>query len=74
MITVKKVYPIKGRRDFFKYVVMDNGAIAKGFQGNKWDEPMYFDSKERAEEVAKARRKVQKLNREFATGKTTKKK
>ena len=26
-IYVKKVYPIKGRRDFFKYVVMDSGKI-----------------------------------------------
>ena len=29
-IYVKKVYPIKNRRDFFKYVVMDNGKIARG--------------------------------------------
>jgi hypothetical protein len=72
MITVKKVYPIKGRKDFFKYVVMDNGVIAKGFQGNKFDEPMYFDNKEYAESVANARRKVQKLNKKWATGKTTK--
>ena len=73
MITVKKVYPIKGRKDFFKYVVMDNGEIAKGFQGNKFDEPMYFDSKVDADRVANARRKVQQLNRKFATGKTSKK-
>jgi len=71
-ITVKKVYPIKGRRDFFKYVVMDNGVIAKGFQGNSFNEPMYFDSKERAEEVAGARRKVQKLTK-YATSKDSKK-
>jgi len=74
MITVKKVYPISGRKDFFKYVVIDNGQIAKGFQGNKFDTEMYFDSKEDAERVATARRKVQKLNKEFMTGKTTKKK
>lgn len=74
MITVKKVYPIKNRKDFFKYVVMDNGQIAKGFQGNRFDEPMYFDSKEHAESVANARRKVQKLNRQFSTEKTSKKK
>jgi hypothetical protein len=68
-ITVKKVYPIKGRTDFFKYVVMDNGVIAKGFQGNSFNEPMYFDSKERATEVAVARRKVQRLTK-YATSKT----
>jgi hypothetical protein len=73
MITVKKVYPIKGRKDFFKYVVMDNGVIAKGFQGNSFDEPMYFDSKEHADMVANARRKVQRLDKKWATGKTSKK-
>lgn len=70
MITVKKVYPIKGNKDFFKYVVMDNGVIAKGFQGNSFDKPMYFDSKAKAERVADARKKVQRLNKKFATGKT----
>ncbi len=73
-IRIKKVFPIKGRRDFFKYVVMDNGEIAKGFQGNKFDEPMYFDSKVDAKRVADARRKVQRLNKTFSTGKTSKKK
>ena len=62
-ISVKKVYPIEGRKDFFKYVVMDNGQIAKGFQGNRFDEPMYFDSKVDADRVADARRKVIKLNK-----------
>jgi hypothetical protein len=47
-IAVKKVYPIEGRKDFYKYVVIDNGQIAKGFQGNKFDEPMYFNNKEDA--------------------------
>jgi hypothetical protein len=73
-ITVKKVYPIKGRKDFFKYVVMDNGVIAKGFQGNKFGVEMYFNDKEDAERVAVARRKVRKLDKDFATGKTTRKK
>ena len=54
-IYVKKVYPIKSRRDFFKYVVM------------------YFDSKVSADRVANARKKVQKLNREWAKSKVTKK-
>jgi hypothetical protein len=75
MITIKKIYTLgKSRKDFFKYVVMDNGQIAKGFQGNKFNEPMYFDSKSDAERVANARRRVQKLNKQFMTGKTTKKK
>lgn len=72
MISVKKVYPIQGRKDFFKYVVIDNGQIAKGFQGNKWDQPMYFDNKEDAERVANARRKVRQLNK-LAVSKTSKK-
>lgn len=69
-ISVKKVYPIKGRRDFFKYVVIDNGAIAKGFQGNRFDSEMYFDQKSDAITVANARRKVQLLNRKFSKSKT----
>ena len=59
MITIKKVYPIDGRKDFFKYVVMDNGVIAKGFQGNSFDQPMYFDNREDAARIANARKKVQ---------------
>jgi hypothetical protein len=71
-ISVKKVYPIEGRKDFYKYVVMDNGHIAKGFQGNKFDEPMYFMNKEDAQRVADARRKVRKLN-QLAVSKMSKK-
>ena len=73
-ITVKKVYPIKGRSDFYKYVVMDNGKIAKGLGSfGKTDEPMYFDKKDDADRVAKARREVIKIEKKWATGKTTKK-
>ena len=55
-ILVKKVYPIKGRRDFFKYVVMDAGKIAKDFRGKE----MYFNLKADADRVAKARISVAK--------------
>lgn len=72
-IYVKKVYPIKGRRDFFKYVVMDSGKIAKGFAGRGSDKEMYFDSKASADRVANARKRVQKLNREWMKSKVTKK-
>jgi hypothetical protein len=71
-IYVKKVYPIKGRRDFFKYVVMDSGKIARGFSGNKWDREMYFDTKASANRVANARKKVQKANKEWMRKKITK--
>jgi len=73
-IYVKKVYPIKGRRDFFKYVVIDNGKIAKGFQGNRNNVEMYFDQKSSAERVANARRKLNQLSKKLATTKTKKKK
>mgnify|MGYP003123692288 CR=1 FL=1 len=72
-IYVKKVYPIKSRRDFFKYVVIDRGKIAKGFSGSGSDKEMYIDSKVSADRVANARKKVQKLNREWAKSKVTKK-
>ena len=71
-IYVKKVYPIKGRKDFYKYVVIDNGVIAKGWQGNSINVEMYFDSKVHAERVANARRKVRELNK-LVTSKTSKK-
>ena len=71
-VSVKKVYPIKGRKDFYKYVVMDGGKIARGYSGNKWDREMYFDDKASATRVANARRKVNKLNKEWMSSKTTK--
>jgi len=56
-ISVKKHYPIKGRKDFFKYVVMEGDEIAKGYQGNKYQE-MFFNEKKDAERVANAKRKI----------------
>ena len=64
-IEVKKVYPIEGRTDFFKFVVMDNGQIAKGFHGNSNDAEMYFDNKEDAKRVADARIEVKLIRQEF---------
>lgn len=59
-ILVKKVYPIEGRKDFFKFVVMDSGLIARGYSGNSNDAEMYFDNKEDAQRVADARRQVRR--------------
>ena len=52
MATVKKIYPIGGRRDFFKYVILatgesifnSNAKLRKDFKG----ESMYFDDIESA--------------------------
>ena len=33
--TVEKVFPIKGRTDFFKYVIKDEGVIVKDFEGKE---------------------------------------
>ena len=71
-IMVKKVYPIKDRRDFFKYVVMDSGKIAKGFGRGGNNVEMYFDTKASADRVANARKKVQKANRDWMKQKVTK--
>ena len=71
-IYVKKVYPIKGRRDFFKYVVMDTGKIARGFGSGGNNVEMYFDNKASADRVANARKRVQKANKEWMRTKTTK--
>lgn len=60
-IEVKKYYPIPGRKDFFKYVVLENGKIAKGFQGNNAERrEMFFNQKEDANRVAKAKRALLK--------------
>lgn len=66
-IKVKKVYPIKGRKDFYKYVILNDGKIAKDFQGKQ----MYFNAKKDANYVANAQRKVRsKLKRWFKSKKT----
>lgn len=67
MVRIKKVYPIKGRKDFFKYVIMDNGAIAIDFNGKE----MYFDSLIYAKDVAEARRKVHLKMKKYAKSKTS---
>ena len=75
MVKVKKIYPIKGRKDFFKYVVIENDKIAKGSGSfGKTNVEMYFDDKSSADRVANAIRKVNKLNKKFMTKKTSKKK
>jgi len=53
-IYVDKIFPIEGREDFFKYVVMNNGKLATGI--NK--EVMYFDKLQEAEGVREACQKV----------------
>ena len=54
MATVKKVYPIKGRKDFFKYVIIEKGKKAKDFAGKE----MYFDNKANADDVKNAINRV----------------
>lgn len=58
---VEKIYPIKGRKDFFKFVVMEGDNIAKGMDGKE----MYFDSEKTALSICSARKRVNKLNNEF---------
>lgn len=53
-IFIEKVFPIKGREDFFKYVVMVNKEIATDLM----NQPMYFDKIEEAEAVQDACQKV----------------
>ena len=61
MITIEKVYPIEGRKDFFKYVLKDkNGNIKKDYQGKE----MYFDEwdLDNAKSVKKSIETVNQLN------------
>jgi len=53
-IYTKKVYPIKGRTDFFKFVTIKEDEIAKDFKG----EEMYWDKKEDADQITDACIKV----------------
>lgn len=57
--TVVIVYPIKGRTDFFKYVI-DEGSegIAKDFDGKE----MYFDDYNQACLVCDARNKARQTH------------
>jgi hypothetical protein len=55
-ITVKKHYPIPGRKDFYGYAVVENGKITKGANGKE----QIFIEKSRAVEVASAKKRVAK--------------
>jgi len=60
MTTVKKVYPINGHKDFYKYIVTEDSPFnpnAKPCKDYKGDE-MYFDDINKAHRVARARNKV----------------
>ena len=61
--TVEKVFPIKGRTDFFKCLIKDEGAIVKDFKGKE----MYFDSfnLKQANLVCEAYNNVNDLNSSF---------
>ena len=61
--TVEKVFPIKGRTDFFKYLIKDEGVIVKDFKGKE----MYFDSfnLKQANLVCEAYSTVNDLNSSF---------
>jgi len=74
MVRVKKVYPIAGRKDFYKYVILVDGKIHKGWSMNKPNVELYFDRKAEADRVANAVRKVRKIEKEFMTGKRSKRK
>jgi hypothetical protein len=53
-ITVKKHYPIPGRKDFYGYAVVENGKITKGANGKE----QIFIERSRAVEVAAAKKRV----------------
>jgi len=55
-ITVKKHYPIPGRKDFYGYAVVEHGKVAKTANGKE----LIFIEKTKAVEVAEARKRVAK--------------
>lgn len=60
-IYLEKRYPIEGRRDFFKWVIVTPNGLAKDFEGKE----MYFDpfNFELAKSVMLANRRVARMNK-----------
>jgi len=58
---IAKVYPIEGRKDFFKYTIQLNGILAKDYKGNE----MHFDDLNHAKSVCNAKNKVNRINKDF---------
>ena len=54
---IKKVYPITGRKDFFKYTIQSNGILAKDWNSKD----MFFDDLKQAKIVCKAKNKVSRM-------------
>ena len=53
-ITVKKHYPVDGRKDFYGFAVVEDGKITKGFNGKQ----QIFMDRSEAVKVAAARKRV----------------
>lgn len=60
---LEKRYPIEGRKDFFKWVIVTPKGLAKDFEGKE----MYFDpfQFELAKTVLKSIRKTARINNQF---------
>jgi len=54
---IKKVYPIAGRKDFFKYTIQSSGILAKDLNSKD----MFFDDLKQAKVVCKAKNKVSRI-------------
>ncbi len=69
MAQIKRVYPIEGRKDFHKYVIIktgesgfnDNAKLHKDFNG----EEMYFQDREQARYVCRAINRVESKNNQL---------
>lgn len=59
-IYLEKHFPIEGRKDFYKWVIITPQGLAKDFEGKT----MYFDSFNlwHAKEVLKAKKRVLQMN------------
>ena len=64
-IYVKKIYPIAGNDDFFKFVTIKDGSICRGYQGNEKDVELYWDTFEGAQRILEAYQRVEKANEAF---------
>jgi hypothetical protein len=65
MVVITQINPIPGRTDFIKFVVLNDGKIHRGWQGNEKDVELYFDDEYDAISIGLALVEVERINDEF---------
>ena len=64
-VYVDRYYPDENNQAHWKYIVIDNGEIARGWSGWRRDTELYFMTYEQADVVCQARIRVAQENKKF---------